>query len=332
MIGQRIESSPGLQCGPLLLLALSVGLIAAGLFLGLDWLALSAVLPVAWACSFGLTGYQRPFSASFTPEAIVAADPPATIPYASIQNVWADGYPHAPSEFINRSCTIDVQHEAGLLCIPARLNVPSNEVYRFLARRISPDGGRDVNRVLAEYLERQEAYFGPESISTYRAARRGTRPNRHRWLQAFSFGLSLAGVCWMVVGFTELGEIGWGWGGMVSTIFGVLFYAASIAEGKQSGRLARAWKEAAIVIGPQGMAMVQGDVQGEVRWPELLDIRFKPRGSMFHLTYASGTTGILLKMKGADILIVDIYNRPLYVIYDRIMAASGRSEPLRDLL
>jgi len=76
------------------------------------------------------------------------------------------------------------------------------------------------------------------------------------------------------------------------------------------------------------MAMVQGGIQGEVRWPELLEIRFnaKPRGLSLSNQRAM-LPGILLRVKGADILIADIYDRPLYVIYNRILAASGRSGP-----
>jgi hypothetical protein len=36
----------------------------------------------------------------------------------------------------------------------------------------------------------------------------------------------------------------------------------------------------------------------------------------------------LLRVKGANIVIADIYDRPLYVIHNRILAASGRSTPL----
>ncbi len=38
--------------------------------------------------------------------------------------------------------------------------------------------------------------------------------------------------------------------------------------------------------------------------------------------------GILLRVKGADIVIADIYDRPLHVIDNRILASSGRSTPL----
>ena len=101
----------------------------------------------------------------------------------------------------------------------------------------------------------------------------------------------------------------------------------SFAEPMRVGPM-KNWKNASVVIGPHGMAMVQGDIQGEVRWPELLEIRFNTKPLAFSLGSQSGFPGILLRVKGADIVIADIYDRPLHVIYNHILASSGRSTPL----
>jgi hypothetical protein len=85
------------------------------------------------------------------------------------------------------------------------------------------------------------------------------------------------------------------------------------------------WKNASLVIAPEGMAMVQGLIQGEVKWPELLDVRFNVKPVGFHMGHHTAFPGIMLSVKGANILIADIYDRPLHVIYNRILTLSGRS-------
>jgi hypothetical protein len=332
MIGQRVESQRGLPWGSLLLLFIGVDLVVGGSVLRASGLALTGVLPLALGLSFGLLGRERPFVATFTEEAIEAEEPSSTIPYAQIQNVWAGGQPQDPVTFRDKSRTIQVQHEGGLLRIPARLNVPSHEVYRFLVGQIPLCGSRDINPALAEYLERQESYFGADGVWTFRATRARVRGGRYRQLRAFCLGLILAGIAWMVLGFSGLSETGWGVAGLVCSIFGALFYAASFAEGVPAGQSIKNWKKASIVIGPQGMAMVQGDVEGEVRWPELIDVRYRPRPQSFTFTQAGLIRGILLKVKGADIVIADIYDRPLYLIYNRILACSGRADPVEQEL
>ena len=146
--------------------------------------------------------------------------------------------------------------------------------------------------------------------------------------RAFCIGLIVAGGAWSVIGFSGFSEIAWGLAGIVCVMVGGLLYATSFAEFIPAGPM-RNWRNASLVISPQGMAMVQGDIQGEVRWPELVEIRFntKPRGFDFGNPSAM-LPGILLRVKGASILIADIYDRPLHVIHKRILAASGRSTPL----
>jgi hypothetical protein len=71
----------------------------------------------------------------------------------------------------------------------------------------------------------------------------------------------------------------------------------------------RRWRDAGLVISPAGLALVQGNVRGEMRWAELKDLRYKTRTS---------AAGIVLKFEGAEVGIINIYDRPLYLIYERI--------------
>jgi hypothetical protein len=183
-----------------------------------------------------------------------------------------------------------------------------------------------VNPVLADYLQREEQYFGPKSVATFRAASRpvaGARPG----LRSLCIGLILGGAAWMVFGFSGAGETVWGVIGIICIVSGTLLYMTSFAEAAPTGSALKNWKNASLVVGPHGLAMVQGDLQGEVRWPELLEIRFPAKPGGFNFGYQGAIPGILLRVKGARIMIADIYDRPLCVIHNRILASSGYSTP-----
>ena len=324
MIGRRIESRWRWPWGVLLWLSIGVALLAGGLVLGRPPLSIASALPISIGLASWMLGRERSFVAEFAEESIEIEDPQSSIPYSGIRDLRAGWIPHDPSTFRKASAPIHLEHDRGVLHIPANLSVPSHEVYRFLAGRMTSDGDRAVNPALAEYLERQEGYYGPEHIWTYRAASRGKFRGRYRRFRAFCAGLVLGGAVWMVLGFSGRVEEAWGVAGIMCALLGFLFFLVTLAELNHTGRFIKGWKGSSLVIGPQGMAMVQGDIQGEVRWPELLEIRLKPKPSKFYVHHAQAHNGILLKVKGADILIADIYDRPLYIIYDRIMASSGR--------
>ena len=60
-------------------------------------------------------------------------------------------------------------------------------------------------------------------------------------------------------------------------------------------------------------------------WPEVLEVRYAPKPFLLWSSkYQSpGMPFIRIRVKGADIRVLDIYDRPLYVIFGRIMACSG---------
>lgn len=331
MIGERLESHRGFSPGAPVLLAVGLGLAVAGLAWGIEGMLVGAALPIAIAGSLWFLGQDRPLTATFREDGleVESRGEPVLVPYATIRNLRVGGRPADPAGFRRPSCPIEVLHEGGLLRIPAHLNFPSDEVLRFLADRVPDGGGRDVNPVLADYLQRQEMYFGPESVATFRGAGRPPTGSRSG-LRAVCIGLMLAGAAWAALGFSGAVDVGWGAAGITCLLLGALLVAATFAESMPAhpAMKAKVRKGASLVIGPIGMAMVQGDIQGEVRWPELLEIRLQAKPSGLHLAGAGAFPGILLRVKGADILIADIYDRPLYVIYNRIMSSAGRAAPL----
>lgn len=324
MIGQRVESRFGLPWLALGFASIGLTMAGGGIALGERPLLVGSALPFAIAVCWLIFCVDRPFAAEFLEDGIEVDGHGSPISYASLRGVRIGGRPHDPSNFRKASMPIQVEHEGGQFLIPARLNVPSHEVYRFLASCVPTCGERQVHPTLAEYLERQEGYFGPERVWIYRAASRPRGVGRFRRFRALCTGLILGGIAWIVAGSSGFVEQQWAGAGIMCSLVGVCFFLVTLANDSGPAQAIKNWKNASLVIGPQGMAMIQGDVQGEVRWPELLDVRFGSRASSFRLTQGP-VGGIILKLKGADVLIADIYDRPLYVIHDRILDCSGRA-------
>lgn len=77
-------------------------------------------------------------------------------------------------------------------------------------------------------------------------------------------------------------------------------------------------QKASLVIGPRGLALAQGPIEGHMVWDELKDVRFRPPGGSFQPENAT-PRGIELRFAGATVIIPDIYDPPLHVIHERIM-------------
>lgn len=336
MIGRRVASRPVRPRGAFLFLVVALALTLGGIITKQVEPVLWAFFPTGVGLALWRSGRHQPFSARFTVEAIEVEEPAGVgvIPYDRLRRVWAGEHSPMPETFRKKSCPILIQHEQGLLRIPPNLDegVRSDEVYKFLASRLADGPRRTVNPVLADYVRRQDARHGPEQVWTYQAETIPKTPGRYPRLRAFCLGLILASLAWCVHGFAKVNQDGWNnseaipWvvAGLFAGLTGLIFFAASFAR-VQSGQLGRNWKASSLVISPEGLAMSQGDLQGEITWPEVREIRHAPKTKSFTADYRPAHLGIVLKLAGADVLIANIYDRPLHVIHRRLLAASGRS-------
>jgi hypothetical protein len=323
MIGTRIDSRRSVSAWMVFLIVAALGVCAVGIVLRKNDLLFGAILPLAIAGALALFGWRRSFAGTFRDNGleIENGDQPALIPYSSIQSIRVGGKMAEPAGLRQASGVITIVHEGGVIRIPARLNLPTDDVYRFLVGQIPDQGGRAVNSVIADYLARQERDFGADHVATFCAANRRVGEARIG-LRALSLGLFLTSIVWLFIGSPILGRSeGWKLAGVVCLPISTVLFLVSFAQNLSVELAVKNWKKASLVIAPRGMAMVQGEIEGEVNWPELLEVRFHPRPRSFTLTRDSLTPGILLRVKGATIVIVDIYDRPLFVIYRRIVAA-----------
>ncbi len=329
MIGERIEARHAFPLGAALFLLVGLGLLAAGLGMGNRDLAIGGVLPIAIGAVWWASGSVRPFTGTFQEEGLLVEGEgePFLVPYSSIRNVKVGGRLANPKGPDRGRRPIELLHDSGVLRIPSRSSFPTHTILRFLADRIPDRGSRDVNPALADFLRVQEAKFGPEHVYTFRAADR-TWKSSLRGLRAFSIGGILGGAAWIGLGALGIGSDGWSPAGIVTLIFGFLLFAASFSEFQTAGQTRKLRKNAGLVIGPGGMAMIQGPIQGELRWAELVETRFQDGARAFQSTPAAAVPGIVLRVKGAEIVIADVYDRPLYVIHDLIQMSAELTEPV----
>jgi hypothetical protein len=325
MIGQTIESRPRLPLGAIFWLLIALLLDVLAILQANVHIAIGSLLPWLIAILFWRMR-ERSFTARFTETALEVEEPPSEVRYTELQGLLAPRRPANPFKAGPRSYLIQVIHTGGVVRIPARLNVPSDEVFSFLFGRFSPSGSREVPSKLVDFLRRRERQFGPEQVWTYRARAHLGRSKQRPRLMAFFFALAVAGAAWLVWGIVwgivlDRAEEGMSWFGVgfAGLVFGGLFSLALWLDGRRNFSGIRKWQQCGLVVAPDGLALVQGDMVGELRWDEVHDVKIGRSPAVFQ--YSTSTrppNGIVLKVEGANIVIVDVYDRPLALIYQNI--------------
>jgi hypothetical protein len=316
MIGEVIESRRAFPWGVLTFLVLAALSAGAGLLSRQYGWVTAAVLPLAVAGALALT-HPGSLSFEFTEEGIQRHDRDELIPYAEIVAVIAPGRPGDLDRPVSRPFPIRVVHEHGTLHVPAKINVPSDEVFRFLLDTFPDSGSPRVNPALRDYLDRQVELFGADRVRSYRArAHLGDRPPGRG--VAVSLAGVLAGLVWLAVGVAR-NETGWVVGGIMLAMCGGMLALIFWLTNSRYGRThVKNWQKASLVVSPLGLALVQGDLRGEMRWDELTDLRLGTKPHSFTLDNTAAFRGIRLTFPGAEVVIADIYDRPLHLIYKQI--------------
>jgi hypothetical protein len=317
MIDQTIQSKARFSLGAALFFLVGILLVVIAVVQQNVHCAIASALPWMIGVFLWLTR-PRGFVAHFTETTLEVMDPPLSLPYGQIEGfrpVVQGNRFHLKGV---RAFPIQIFHEDGVVEIPAAIDAPSREVYAFLQDQLPPGGSHDVNPVLADYLKRQEETFGADRVWSYRARRRLGKLSGRRRARAVCLACMLAGIVWIIAGTQGKAFQGWLGGGITMLLFGGLFYLLFwLTTSQKMPRIAN-WGKASLVVSPLGLAIVQGDLKGELRWDELRKVHTKMPQFAFQLTRADLGPGIRLVVEGATIVIADIYDRPLQVIYQRI--------------
>ncbi|MGE3808728.1 MAG: hypothetical protein AB7K24_29025 [Gemmataceae bacterium] len=314
MIGRTIQNI-SIQ-SPIVILA---GVTAAGsLLLALmarspHW-AIFSLFPLAAALMLLFTK-DPDFRAEFTMTAIQFPVEGLSLPYNEMQGLAA-ARPADPRKAGPRNYPIHVIHAAGVVEVPPRLDVRSDDVYYFLYEQFTSSGSRQVNAQLAGHLAQQEQTFGADRVFSYRArAHLGTRFKQRRW-RAVLWGWVVVGLTWAGIG-VSTGWYGWTIAGLaVAAICGLVIFIIKLEE-KAASKVPN-WRQSSLVISPTGLAMIQGDHKGQMHWDELRSVKLGAKPGFLDSPGRSMANGLTLVVDGAEFVIADIYDRPLPIIYERI--------------
>ena len=322
MIGKRVESRPSFPVMGVLLSLLTLALLALAAWLPNIHLAIGAIVPGIMAAGLFLSRDPQ-IAIVFTEEGLEheSAGTAGSIPYHAIESVWTPRRKMDPTLEGARSYPIVIGHADGELRLSGKLDAPSDSVYRHLLGSVPIGGSDEVHDDLAEYLAEQRAEFGDDHVWSYRAALKQIGPN-YRRLRAVMLATILGGLIWVVIGAVTNGmgndTTGWIVGGTLVMVSAGLFWMASFLS-SNPGTKFKGWKESSLVVGPLGLALVQGNVRGEMKWNELREVKLIDAGSFRLRDQRTAGRGMLLRVEGAGIFVPDIYDRPLYAIHQAIL-------------
>ena len=179
------------------------------------------------------------------------------------------------------------------LTIPAALNVPVIELYRLSARWFL-EARRKRPPDPPPIIKTKRRYSGPSGFTLSPRALGGPRSSRRR-LQVCLCLMLICGVVWAVCGGTFLAPprdvSPWLPLGIMSALCSGLFWLLA-ATGGMGSRIHKRLKDACLIISPSGIALVQGDVKGQLRWNELQDIRYCTKARNFAISYETDIRGI----------------------------------------
>lgn len=215
---------------------------------------------------------------------------------------------------------LEILHTGGSLRLPAKCDPRQEELFSSLLNALPVSGSRKVPASLASHLADEEARFGPDLVYTYRArAYLGTTVG----LESFALGVGLyLGILLAWILYAVMTRVGLFQDalhetlsllGMASAMIGLFALFPLIlwlgSASSQPNKGIKHWRRAGIVISPAGLAMSQGRMEGELKWSDINTVSFQRRTR----------DGIVIDVTGAKISIFDIYDRPMYTIYRRIM-------------
>jgi hypothetical protein len=297
-----LVATPRNSIGTTVFLILGImGLAAAFLSpeAGREGFLATSIFPFLAALACWLSG-DRLFRAELTETALVVHDPePSEVPFCSMSAVQCEGS--------GKRHPVHIVHANGVVSIPGHVDPPASQLVPLLGSRL-PDLSSRLSEDLFPIHQRHVATFGPDRVFAFPARQTKVKGFRGRRGLALAGASLVSGVIWIALGVVNVEknkDPAWLVGlGFVFVFVGFLTLVISLARrdlygGKQSSR-------SGLVISPVGIALIQGDLRGEMQWSELVKMQYRDR---------SRPTRIHLTMPGASVIIRDLYSHPLAQIH-----------------
>ncbi len=310
MVGQTIDARSSISKTAVFLLLVVLCLVAWGVIDANPHPLVASLLPLSIACAiwFGQPAHAVVMIES---DGLVPLGSPNKLYFSDIQAIVVGGARHRDDVAKLPALPIEIYHDAGCLILPAVMNVPPPDLYRYLVARVPPRPPKPVHSLLAKYHAEQQQKFGPDRIRVIQTRELFAQSwtwRRNRWVAA---AILLTGLLWLAIG-TAAGSlndddayVGWIVFGSLSIVGSFLAYLAfRYGHRSRLETVISKHPDACIVIGPAGMAMVQGDIQGAIRWDEITKVHLRTAQSV----RIGGAPGLMLRVTGGEIVVLDIYD------------------------
>ena len=236
--------------------------------------------------AFGLlVGRRREFRAWLRDDCLEVEKPALKIPYSEIEGLTDQRFcrdPDLPRMKRGRADGHAPQRRCG---DSGNLECPDPKGLSGDSRVLPATGSSRLSQAFSAHFQKEAAMFGAERVHGF--SRRkviGRRPSTRRG-QLCAASLLFCGILWCLAYAAVSGTPAarqyepWLVFGILLSVFSlfgwvlILYLMQQPLEGS-----ARNLQDAELIVSPTGIAVHQGDIQGHLRWEELLDVRFSKAG------------------------------------------------------
>jgi hypothetical protein len=304
LIGQTIEARASVpkSCWFWLAVGALMMLVAVGTA-NIHW-AIAAAFPFALALIIWLR-LPRRVLLQVESAGLRRLDTGESFPYDSLLSVTVNGTHWDAPANVAPSAPMIIRHAGGRLVLPPRMSAAPGELYNFLLQRIRPKS-RECPPLLADYVAQSATAFGPGKIEVIYARRDAIGGRGVQGFINLALAMLAAAGVWILASIvgenwfqTRDERDGWMIAGLTTLVLGLpMWILAGLSMTSRSVR--KAAKGACIVLTPAGLAMVQGDLQGSLRWNEVLKV-----------THSNRLHAVAIQVPGSQLLVLDVYERSL---------------------
>jgi len=313
MLGQTVEAKSPLSKWAMVWLLLGIVLGVGGAVTSNPHFLMAALLPIVMGVALW-KGRAADVVVTLEEKGIALFGTQHTLNYDEITAIFiGNTLLDAGTSTVARG-PITIMHKHGRFFLPEQMNVSVVELGQFLVSRVPEQPEKEVHPSLAEYAAEQLAKFGPEKVTCIHQRPKTQQANKKSGWATFGKGLLVCGICWLVVSIVlvtneKVTESFAAWAGLGALAMVVGFSCWLLGRSRSSAAQVDTRKHGAacLVIGPAGLGLAQGDLQGKLRWDEITSIKNDAAKSFG----GKGNQALHLSFAGGVIVILDIYDRSL---------------------
>jgi hypothetical protein len=310
MVGQTVEARAPFSPAIAIYIVIAIGLGVLGVAIE-SWHPLfMAALPLGLA--FGLfMGRPRRAILLVDNDGLRVFEAHEKVYFRYVTSISVGGREYGPNALSLPAKPLEIDYVGGTLVVPPVMNVDFTAFHNFLVSQVPSQPPRTIPAVLADYLNDQLAKFGSDkvvAVHTRRVFAEVWRRRRRKWLCG---GIFLAAAAWFVGAIVFLSTLRhaedyvlWLTLGIFIGLAGLIGFFSPRAMARNAiGQLLAKNPNSCIIVGPAGLAMVQGDTKGALPWREITKVT---RNVSNGLQRRRGH-GLRVQVRGAEIIVFDIY-------------------------